>query len=85
MKLMRTGRPGIESPTLLADDGSMRDLSEVVEMPHGSPWPIVLALALSLVFAMLVLEKYGAAAIGGILCIAALAGWHWHEPEEATG
>ncbi len=30
MKLMRTGRPGMERPTLLADDGSMRNLSEVV-------------------------------------------------------
>jgi ureidoglycolate lyase len=35
MKLMRTGRPGIESPTLLADDGSMRDLSEVVDDISG--------------------------------------------------
>src|SRR4029453_15305810 len=26
------------------------EFSEVVEMPHDSPWPVVLALALSLVF-----------------------------------
>ena len=72
---------GHRQPTVTPVDG---DLSEVVEMPHESPWPIVLALALSFVFAMLVLEKYGAAAIGGILCLVALAGWHWHEPREET-
>jgi hypothetical protein len=44
----------------------------------------VLALALSFVFAMLVLEKYGAAGIGGILCLAVLTAWHWHEPQEST-
>jgi uncharacterized membrane protein YccC len=60
------------------------ELSEVVELPHESPWPVVLALALSLVFAMLVLQKYGAAAIGGVLCLVVLAAWHWREPQEAT-
>jgi len=58
-------------------------LDEVVEMPHESPWPIVLAVTVSAVFAMLVLEKYGAAAIMGVLSVGALLGWHWQEPEES--
>jgi cytochrome c oxidase subunit 1/cytochrome c oxidase subunit I+III len=85
-------RRRLERGVLVLDEGHLQtavtpvdgELSEVVEMPHESPWPVVLALALSLVFTMLVLEKYGAAAIGGILCLAVLAAWHWREPQEAA-
>jgi cytochrome c oxidase subunit I+III len=56
--------------------------SEVVQMPHESPWPIVLALCLSLVFVMLLLQHYGAAGLMGILCLLTLVGWHSQEPEE---
>jgi cytochrome c oxidase subunit I+III len=56
--------------------------SAVVQMPHGSPWPIVLALCLSLVFVMLLLQQYGAAGLIGILCLLTLVGWHSQEPEE---
>jgi cytochrome c oxidase subunit I+III len=58
-------------------------LDEVVAMPHESPWPIVLAVTVSAVFAMLVLQKYGAAAIMGVLSVGALLGWHWQEPQES--
>jgi O-antigen ligase len=51
-------------------------------MPHESPWPPVLALALALVFTMLLIGLYGAAGIMGILCLLALVGWHMQEPEE---
>jgi heme/copper-type cytochrome/quinol oxidase subunit 1 len=58
-------------------------LSEVVRMPHESPWPVLLALCLSLVFVMLLLQHYGAAGLMGILCLLTLVGWHSREPEEA--
>jgi cytochrome c oxidase subunit 1/cytochrome c oxidase subunit I+III len=57
-------------------------IAEIVEMPHESPWPIVLAAALSLVFVMLVLQKFGIAAAMAILCVLALLAWHWKEPQE---
>jgi cytochrome c oxidase subunit 1/cytochrome c oxidase subunit I+III len=57
--------------------------SEIVAMPHESPWPIVLALAVSAVFAMLVLQKYGVAAVLAIVCVLALLGWHSKEPQES--
>ena len=57
-------------------------LSDVVRMPHGSPWPILLALTLTLVFSMLVIGKFGLAGIMGILSVLALVGWHSKEPEE---
>jgi cytochrome c oxidase subunit I+III len=71
---------GHEQPAVTPVDGRF---SEIVEMPHESPWPLVLALTLSLVFVMLVIEKYGVAAIMGVLCLLALLGWHSKEPQEA--
>jgi heme/copper-type cytochrome/quinol oxidase subunit 1 len=85
-------RRRLEQGVLVLDEGNRQvavtpvdgHLSEIVDMPHGSPWPILLALALSLVFTMLVIERYGAAAIMGVLCLLALVGWHSHEPAEET-
>jgi cytochrome c oxidase subunit 1/cytochrome c oxidase subunit I+III len=58
-------------------------IGDVVDMPHESPWPPLLALALSGVFSMLVLGKFEIAGIFGILVLLTLAGWHSKEPEEA--
>jgi cytochrome c oxidase subunit 1/cytochrome c oxidase subunit I+III len=66
----------------LATSPADAEPDEIVEMPHESPWPIVLALTTSLVFAMLVLQKYGPAAVMAVLCVLALAAWHWKEPQE---
>jgi cytochrome c oxidase subunit I+III len=71
---------GHEQPAVRPVDA---ELAEVVQMPHDSPWPILLAVGLVLVFTLLVIEKYGVAAIAGVLCLLALVGWHSHEPEEA--
>jgi cytochrome c oxidase subunit I+III len=57
-------------------------ISEIVEMPHESPWPPLLALSLAGVFSMLVLEKFEIAGIFGILALLMLVGWHSKEPEE---
>jgi cytochrome c oxidase subunit 1/cytochrome c oxidase subunit I+III len=59
------------------------NLAEIVEMPHESPYPVLLALSVSLVFTMLVVEKYGVAGIMGVLCLLVLAAWHSQEPQEA--
>jgi cytochrome c oxidase subunit I+III len=58
-------------------------LSEIVRLPHESPWPVVLALALSLVFVMLLIGQYGVAGIMALLCLLALLGWHSKEPQES--
>jgi heme/copper-type cytochrome/quinol oxidase subunit 3 len=52
-------------------------------MPHESPWPVLLALALSLVFVMLLLQQYGAAGVMGAVCVLTLLGWHSNEPQPA--
>ena len=57
-------------------------LSEIVRMPHESPWPPVLALGLALVFISLLIGRYGVAGIMGIACLLVLAAWHSQEPQE---
>jgi cytochrome c oxidase subunit I+III len=54
-----------------------------VRLPHESPWPILLAASLSLVFTLLLIERFGAAGIAGVLVLLTLVGWHSYEPEEA--
>jgi heme/copper-type cytochrome/quinol oxidase subunit 1 len=71
---------GHEQPAVTPVDARF---DEVVEMPHESPWPIVLAFTLSLVFVMLLIHRYGVAGIMGILCLLALLGWHSKEPQES--
>jgi hypothetical protein len=41
-----------------------------------------LALALALLFTMLLIQRWGVAGIMGIVCLLALVGWHMQEPEE---
>ena len=53
--------------------------SRITQMPHSSPWPIVLALCLSGLFALLVAEKYSVAAVFAVLGGLALVAWHWRE------
>jgi cytochrome c oxidase subunit 1/cytochrome c oxidase subunit I+III len=75
---------------LVLDDGHRQvavrpvdgDLAGIVETPHESSWPPLLALGLGLVFTMLVIQKYGAAAFMAVLCLLVLLGWHSNEPEE---
>ena len=43
---------------------------------------VYLAVALSLVFTMLVLQKFEAAGIFGIVVLLTLLGWHAKEPQE---
>jgi cytochrome c oxidase subunit I+III len=70
---------GHEQPATTPVDANF---SEIVEMPHSSPWPITLALGLSGVFACLVIDKFGVAGIFGVLCLLTLFAWHSKEPQE---
>ena len=44
---------------------------------------MILALTVSLVFAMLVLQKFGVAAVMAALAALTLLGWHSKEPQES--
>jgi cytochrome c oxidase subunit 1/cytochrome c oxidase subunit I+III len=56
--------------------------AEIVRMPGESPWPIALALALSLVFVALLLSHYVIACGFLGLCLVTLLAWHSREPQE---
>ena len=71
---------GHEQPVTTPADGRP---SEIVTMPHGSPWPLVLALCVALVFVALVVGTYTLAAAFVGLCALVLLAWHSHEPAEA--
>ncbi len=71
---------GHEQPAVTPVDAHF---AEIVEMPHESPWPVLLAASLGLVFTMLVLEKFLVAGFVAILVLLTLAGWHSKEPQEA--
>jgi cytochrome c oxidase subunit I len=64
---------GHQQPTSSPVDGVPR---EVLQMPHDSPWPPVLAFALSLVFVFVLLHLYTVACFGVALVALALLGWH---------
>ena len=72
---------GHETPATTVREGRP---DEVLEMPAESAFPVLLAAATCGVFAMLLLSHYAAAAVFALLALACVAGWHWHEPEEAV-
>jgi cytochrome c oxidase subunit I+III len=59
------------------------DLDDILHMPSDSPWPILLALSLSGVFALVLTQHYGSALVFAGLAALVLAAWHWKEPETA--
>ena len=71
---------GHETPAPTVNDA---ELSQIAEMPPESPWPIALAVSVTIAFALLLTSHYASA--GGFLALALLmlAGWHAAEPEEA--
>jgi cytochrome c oxidase subunit 1/cytochrome c oxidase subunit I+III len=73
---------GHEQPVSSPIDGWW---SEIVEMPHDSPWPILLALAMGLVFVLLLVHVW----LGALFALGAVAltllGWHGAEPQVREG
>jgi O-antigen ligase len=57
---------------------------EVLEMPSHSPWPITLALALALLFTMLLLGHWVTAGAFGAVALLVLFAWQLQEPPEAS-
>ncbi len=53
----------------------------VMEMPHESPWPVLLTLALTVMFYGVLLDAYALAAAGVAASGAAMMGWFWPKGE----
>ena len=71
---------GHETPAVTAVDA---EWDEILEMPSSSPWPPVLALAISGVFAMVILKPWIAAGVFLAAAFVVLGAWHGKEPQEA--
>jgi cytochrome c oxidase subunit I+III len=71
---------GHETPASTVVDA---DWDEILDMPSSSPWPPVLALALTGVFTMALLGQWIAAGVFIVACLAVLLAWHGKEPAEA--
>jgi cytochrome c oxidase subunit I+III len=71
---------GHETPATSVNDAQ---LTEILEMPPESPWPIALALTVTIAAFFLLTEHYATAAFFLTLTVLTLAGWHTQEPEEA--
>ena len=69
-----------ETPATTVNDAQ---LSEILEMPPESPWPIVLALAVTIASFFLLTSHYATATFFLALAVLTLAGWHVQEPLEA--
>jgi heme/copper-type cytochrome/quinol oxidase subunit 3 len=74
----RVFETGEQTPTSSVLDG---EWDEVLEPPSESGKPIVLALSLSGVFAMLLLEHWVTAGVFGAVTALVLVWWHWTEAE----
>jgi cytochrome c oxidase subunit 1/cytochrome c oxidase subunit I+III len=70
---------GHEQPATTVLDA---EVDEILEMPSESPWPLVLAVTLALVFVMLLTSHFVTAAACAGLALAVLAVWHAREPQE---
>jgi cytochrome c oxidase subunit I+III len=68
---------GHETPATTVLDSN---LDEVLEMPSESWSPVLVAAALTGVFALVLTKHYVAAGVFLLLTFLALAAWHWHEP-----
>jgi cytochrome c oxidase subunit I+III len=71
---------GHETPASTAVDA---EWDEVLDMPSSSPWPLVLAIAISGIFAFVLLKQWIAASVFVVATLVVLAAWHGREPAEA--
>jgi cytochrome c oxidase subunit 1/cytochrome c oxidase subunit I+III len=77
---VRVLEQGHETPSSTVLDA---EWDEALDMPSESGWPIVLALALALVFTMLLLGHWVMAAVFAGLVGLVLFAWHMEEPQAA--
>jgi cytochrome c oxidase subunit I+III len=71
---------GHETPASTSVDA---EWDEILDMPSSSPWPPVLAIAISGIFTFVLLKQWIAAAVFVVAALVVLAAWHGKEPREA--
>jgi heme/copper-type cytochrome/quinol oxidase subunit 1 len=75
------GRPLADAHATLSTSLADAEPQAIVHMPHGSPWPLFLTLAILLTFYGALLSAWWVAVVGGIASAGALMGWLWPRGE----
>jgi cytochrome c oxidase subunit I+III len=75
------GRPLTDGHTTLATTLADAEPQAIVHMPHASPWPLFLTLALMLAFYGVLLSSWMVAAVGAVASAGTLIGWLWPRGE----
>jgi cytochrome c oxidase subunit I+III len=75
------GRPLTDGHTTLTTTLADAEPQAIVHMPHASPWPLFLTLALMLAFYGVLLSSWMVAAVGAIASAGTLMGWLWPRGE----
>jgi cytochrome c oxidase subunit I+III len=75
------GRPLADGHTTLATTLADAEPQAIVHMPHASPWPLFLTLALMLAFYGVLLSSWLVAAVGAVASAGTLMGWLWPRGE----
>ncbi len=73
-RVLDAGKEALESTLLDADPQA------ILRLPHDTLWPLVLSLALTALFVALLFKAPVWAALAGVACLAAIAGWLWPTP-----
>jgi hypothetical protein len=53
----------------------------VVHMPHASPWPFALTVAMTVLSYGVLLELLAVAVVGALASVAGIMGWFWPKGE----
>jgi cytochrome c oxidase subunit I+III len=75
------GRPLIGGHTTLSTTLADAEPQAIVHMPHASPWPLFLTLALMLAFYGVLMSSWIVAAAGAVASAGTLMGWLWPRGE----
>jgi len=75
----RTLELGHQQPVTTPVEGRWE---RTADMPHESPWPLLLAMAATLLAVALLIGQFVIASVALGLILLVLVGWHWHEPQE---
>jgi cytochrome c oxidase subunit 1/cytochrome c oxidase subunit I+III len=71
------GRPLADGHTTLSTSLADAEPQAIVHMPHASPWPFFLTLALALAFYGFLFSSWGLAVVGAVASAGGLMGWLW--------
>ncbi|HEX6332266.1 MAG TPA: cytochrome c oxidase subunit I [Actinomycetota bacterium] len=75
------GRPLADGHATLSTTIGDAEPRAVVHMPHASPWPLFLTLAMTVAFTGVLFSSWGVAVVGAIASVAATMGWLWPRGE----